>query len=456
MVGGTVVTHTEHGSGTTKQITHLHKDAQSSTVVITGQAVSGNVLKQQIAYDPWGKQATLWSHSQFVFGLRLGEMRGYTGHTMVNDFDLIHMGGRTYNPVLGRFMQADPFIQEGANLQNYNRYSYVLNNPMSYTDPSGYLFNRLKDISRGFIKILGSRLSQVMVTMASAGCGWMAPACLAVGTYQVQRAHGASSTGALRTSVIAGFMSQITPAAGAAGESTRSHLERLGDELMNRAYQRAMEGVMRATQGGTSAHATSGKFANGASAGAFARVLEQVSEGQASGRQREPTTDLRDHVIANRRARLSVSDDGTTISGTVHYYCSLRIECAPMVEQMLTYINVQVDGLTVDIQMVEVKNIFRADVRFRQQHYAQTFEAEHLPRLLWDSISFNDRYPSVVYSADLWAHEFGHFLGFGHKFSYSDSAPHSVMSYSSEPRPLQSNEVQRLIVSVTEATPIQP
>ena len=33
---------------------------------------------------------------------------------MVNDLNLIHMGGRTYNPVLGRFMQADPFIQAGA------------------------------------------------------------------------------------------------------------------------------------------------------------------------------------------------------------------------------------------------------------------------------------------------------------------------------------------------------
>ena len=42
---------------------------------------------------------------------------------MVNDFEVIHMGGRTYNPILGRFMQADPFVQAPANLQNYNRYS---------------------------------------------------------------------------------------------------------------------------------------------------------------------------------------------------------------------------------------------------------------------------------------------------------------------------------------------
>ena len=85
-------------------------------------------------------------------------MRGYTGHTMVNDLNLIHMGGRTYNPVLGRFMQADPFIQAGANLQNYNRYSYVLNNPLSYTDPSGYLFKRLNKAFGSFAPFVGMAL----------------------------------------------------------------------------------------------------------------------------------------------------------------------------------------------------------------------------------------------------------------------------------------------------------
>ncbi|MFC3122512.1 RHS repeat domain-containing protein [Agaribacter flavus] len=53
------------------------------------------------------------------------------------------MNGRIYDPTLGRFLQADPFIQALSNSQNYNRYSYVLNNPMSYTDPSGYFFKKL-------------------------------------------------------------------------------------------------------------------------------------------------------------------------------------------------------------------------------------------------------------------------------------------------------------------------
>jgi hypothetical protein len=38
----------------------------------------------------------------------------------------------------GRFLSADPYIQSPYNTQSYNRYSYVMNNPLKYTDPSGY------------------------------------------------------------------------------------------------------------------------------------------------------------------------------------------------------------------------------------------------------------------------------------------------------------------------------
>ena len=48
------------------------------------------------------------------------------------------MNGRVYDPLLGRFLQADPFVQAPYNLQSYNRYSYVMNNPLGLTDPSGF------------------------------------------------------------------------------------------------------------------------------------------------------------------------------------------------------------------------------------------------------------------------------------------------------------------------------
>jgi len=48
------------------------------------------------------------------------------------------MNGRVYDPATAQFFSPDPFIQEAGNWQNYNRYSYVFNNPLIFTDPSGY------------------------------------------------------------------------------------------------------------------------------------------------------------------------------------------------------------------------------------------------------------------------------------------------------------------------------
>jgi hypothetical protein len=47
------------------------------------------------------------------------------------------MNGRLYDPVLGRFLSPDPYIADPAFTQSYNRYSYVLNNPLKYNDPTG-------------------------------------------------------------------------------------------------------------------------------------------------------------------------------------------------------------------------------------------------------------------------------------------------------------------------------
>ena len=49
------------------------------------------------------------------------------------------MNGRVYEPSLGRFLSPDPFVQAPDNTQSFNRYSYVFNNPLSFTDPSGFV-----------------------------------------------------------------------------------------------------------------------------------------------------------------------------------------------------------------------------------------------------------------------------------------------------------------------------
>ncbi|MGD9492335.1 MAG: RHS repeat-associated core domain-containing protein [Bacteroidales bacterium] len=62
---------------------------------------------------------------------------GFTGHEHLDKFALINMNGRVYDPVIGRFLSPDPYIQLPYFAQNFDRYSYVWNNPLKYVDPSG-------------------------------------------------------------------------------------------------------------------------------------------------------------------------------------------------------------------------------------------------------------------------------------------------------------------------------
>lgn len=98
-------------------------------------------------FDAWGKRRginglNLSSSTVVNFDTSI-TTRGFTGHEMLDQVGMIHMNGRIYDPVLGRFLQADPFIDGVTNTQGYNRYSYVGSNPLSYTDPTGYF--KLKD-----------------------------------------------------------------------------------------------------------------------------------------------------------------------------------------------------------------------------------------------------------------------------------------------------------------------
>ena len=70
--------------------------------------------------------------------INLTSERGYTFHSNLEESALIHMNGRVGDAMTGRFLSPDPFIPDPGNTQAFNRYSYVYNNPLSYTDPSGF------------------------------------------------------------------------------------------------------------------------------------------------------------------------------------------------------------------------------------------------------------------------------------------------------------------------------
>jgi RHS repeat-associated protein len=124
----------------------FHTDGLGSITVVTNEA---GVVVKRFAFDAWGKRVTPSTNGVITTNATSGATasggftRGYTDHEQLDDLGLIHMNGRVYDPTLGRFLSADPNIDGVEDAQGYNRYSYVGNNPMNATDPSGFL--KLKD-----------------------------------------------------------------------------------------------------------------------------------------------------------------------------------------------------------------------------------------------------------------------------------------------------------------------
>ena len=121
-------------------VNYLHTDHLGSTDVITNSA--GNRVSE-MSFDAFGlkRHVETWRHlaSEPVWAGPLAiTSKGYTGHEMADEVGVIHMNGRIYDAKLGRFMQADPFVDGATDSQGYNRYTYVRNNPLAYTDPTGY------------------------------------------------------------------------------------------------------------------------------------------------------------------------------------------------------------------------------------------------------------------------------------------------------------------------------
>ncbi|WP_301003487.1 FG-GAP-like repeat-containing protein [Phocaeicola sartorii] len=99
---------------------------------------SGKLLAEY-SYDAWGRMRNPVNQNVYLPGsepdLLLG--RGYTGHEHLSVFGLINMNARLYDPVLGRFLSPDPFVQLPDNLRSLNRYGYGMCNPLCYVDENG-------------------------------------------------------------------------------------------------------------------------------------------------------------------------------------------------------------------------------------------------------------------------------------------------------------------------------
>lgn len=109
---------------------------------ITQVIDSEGKLVQELSFDAWGRLRNPDNLQVYDFGeepvLFLG--RGYTGHEHLPQFGLVNMNARLYDAALGRFLSPDPYVQMPDFSQNFNRYSYCVNNPLEYVDKNGEFF----------------------------------------------------------------------------------------------------------------------------------------------------------------------------------------------------------------------------------------------------------------------------------------------------------------------------
>jgi RHS repeat-associated protein len=103
--------------------------------------VESGTLVDEISYDAWGRKRNPANIQEYEEDMETAPThifsRGYTFHEHLNEFKLINMNARLYDPTLGRMLSPDNFVTDASNSQDYNSYSYARNNPLKFTDPTG-------------------------------------------------------------------------------------------------------------------------------------------------------------------------------------------------------------------------------------------------------------------------------------------------------------------------------
>lgn len=291
---------------------------------------AGNAYQPQ-DYDSWGQRRDY--DEPTITGVAAPTptvaLRGFTGHEMVDGQDVINMNARMYDPTLGRFLQADPMIQAPENLQSWNAYTYVFNNPLTLVDPTG-MFSLRKALGM-IISIVAAVITQQYWIL---GNYWGAFAAATIGGF----ASGAVATGTLKGGLYGAFTAALTFGASyvsagwgtmgriAAQALTGGIIETLqggnfGNGFLSAGLTAAfMPGIAKvrnnvlrtiagALIGGSISEVTGGKFANGAISGA---IQGAMADGGKSDQPQEPSALPDESVCAQN---ICIATDGAGPAG---------------------------------------------------------------------------------------------------------------------------------------------
>ncbi|UKY87830.1 RHS repeat-associated core domain-containing protein [Elizabethkingia anophelis] len=210
----------------------LHKDYLGSILAVSDK---DGYKVQEAYFDAWGNRQTGGDINYLD--------RGYTGHEHFEDIGIIHMNGRLYDPLLRRFLNADENIQDPNNTQNYNKYGYVLNNPLMYNDPSGeFLF------FAALAAWIGSKFLAAAIIGAVLGLVSYSLTTLVTGqSWNIGGALQSMFWGAISGAITFGIGTMFTPAAGTVLSAT----EKFFSGMMQGIVHGVAQGILSFMQGGS-------------------------------------------------------------------------------------------------------------------------------------------------------------------------------------------------------------
>ena len=299
---------------------YFHTDHLGSISVITDE---NGLVVERLSYDAWGKRRFANGADDPTGSITSETTHGFTGQEELSVSGLVHLNGRVYDPLLARFTSPDTTTESPFDPQDWNRYSYVGNDPLAFTDPSGHCFLGCfwqhivsNPIVRAVVQIVATVVLAAVLTPVAVAAGFAAAATTAatVGAAALSASIVTGLSGGnlgqiLRAGLIAGAtafgfaeVASLTPGAanplanpaayaenvaghalvgcvssvasgGSCGSGALSAAVTAGAGPLINGQNQVAALVENAVLGGAASVAGGGKFANGAVTGAFGYLV---------------------------------------------------------------------------------------------------------------------------------------------------------------------------------------
>ncbi len=236
----------------------------------SGSVLTGEGRLQKFSYDPWGGRRK-WDDWNRADASTPGQLdaftdHGFTGHETMDELGLVHMNARIYDPLIGRFLSPDSVLQFPGNIQSYDRYQYVLNNPCTFTDPSGHLL----PIIVGIILVAAEAgIYTSVIVMAITSAAWAA-------------INGAQGADIWKAGLMAAAMTAVSFGIGSAFGEVGSFATQPATEVARAAAHGITGGVASDIQGGSFASGFAAGFVGSAAGSAMSGSSFFAGEGTAA------------------------------------------------------------------------------------------------------------------------------------------------------------------------------